>query len=75
MEISIDGRKRVLNPGETCLVLPGIWHSFETKNGAIIEEISTTHFKKDSVYKDPIINSKRLEERKTQVPNWGRYFI
>ena len=75
LEIAIDGKIRSLDPGETCLVLPGVWHSFKTINGAVIEEISTTHYKNDSVYKDPRINSQTLSERKTIVPNWGRYFI
>ena len=74
LEISLDGVKKKLQPGENCLVLPGVWHSFKTKEGCIIEEISTTHYKNDSVYKDPYINSLKLEERKTIVPNWGRYF-
>lgn len=74
LEILIDGVKKNLLPGENCLVLPGVWHSFKTREGCILEEISTTHYKNDSVYKDPHINSLKLEERKTIVPNWGRYF-
>jgi N-acetylneuraminate synthase len=75
LEIWLDGIKRNLVPGETCLVMPGIWHSFSTKKGCVIEEVSTTHLKGDSVYKDPKINECLLEDRKTIVPNWGRYFI
>jgi len=55
--------------------MPGMWHSFSTVNGCIFEEISTTHFKNDSVYKDPSINNMKLEDRKTIVKNWGRFFI
>ena len=75
LEIWVDGIQRMLSPGDTCLVMPGVWHSFNSKNGCVIEEVSTTHFKNDSVYKDPIINDAELESRKTIVPNWGRYFI
>ena len=75
VEVWLDGIKRNLVPGEVCLVMPGVWHSFSTKNGCVIEEISTTHFKNDSFYKDPRINQLKLEERKTTVPNWGRFFL
>ncbi len=75
VEIWLDGIKRNLAPGEVCHVLPGVWHSFGTENGCVIEEISTTHFKDDSFYKDPNINKCKLDERKTTVPNWGRFFL
>lgn len=75
LTIFLEGIERKLSPGETCLVMPGMWHSFSTMNGCIIEEISTTHFKNDSVYKNPKINQMKLEDRKTIVKNWGRFFI
>ena len=40
MHISIDGHIRTLKPGESCLVLPGVWHSFWTDTGAVVEEVS-----------------------------------
>lgn len=75
LTVYLEGIERRLSPGETCLVMPGMWHSFSTVNGCIFEEISTTHFKNDSVYKDPSINNMKLEDRKTIVKNWGRFFI
>ena len=39
------------------------------------EEISTTHFTDDSVYKDKKINEMKLSQRKTKVNHWGRYEI
>jgi sialic acid synthase SpsE/quercetin dioxygenase-like cupin family protein len=75
LTVFLEGIERKLSPGETCLVMPGMWHSFSTVNGCIFEEISTTHFKNDSVYKNPEINNMKLEERKTIVKNWGRFFI
>ena len=48
--------KKLLLPGDTCLVQPGIWHSFSTSEGCVFEEISTTHYNNDSVYKDKKIN-------------------
>ena len=73
LHISIDGHIRKLKAGETCLVLPGVWHSFWTDTGAVIEEVSTTHYNNDSVYKDKAIQSLQRHERKTVVDHWGRY--
>ena len=73
LHVSIDGIIRLLKPGETCLVLPGVWHSFWSETGAVFEEISTTHYKNDSVYKDKVIQSLQEHERKTVVDHWGRY--
>lgn len=73
LHINIDGHDRLLKAGETCLVLPGVWHSFWTDTGAVIEEVSTTHYNNDSVYKDKAIQSLQRHERKTVVDHWGRY--
>jgi N-acetylneuraminate synthase len=59
-----------MTPGDTLLVEPGTKHSFTSRSGAIIEEISTTHIKGDSYYDDDEINKKDLLERKTVVENW-----
>ena len=72
--IWLEGKEKTIT-GENCLVMPGVWHSFSTVKGCIIEEISTTHFKNDSVYKDPFINDLKLDDRKTKVPNWGRFYV
>ena len=69
----IDGRHHVLYPGDTALVLPGVWHHFWTETGCVFEEISSTHYNNDSVYRDPNINKMTREERKTIVDHWGRY--
>ena len=66
-------KRQVLFPGDTCLVLPGVWHSFWTPAGCVIEEVSTTHFKSDSVYKDHAINQLEQHQRKTRVNHWGRW--
>ena len=73
LTVSVDGNIRILAPGEILLVMPGVWHSFWSKNGCVVEEISTTHFNNDSVYKDPKINKLQRHERKTVVDHWGRY--
>ena len=72
-ESIIGGHHRVMNPGETALVQPGVWHEFWSENGCIIEEISTTHYDNDSVYNDKKINDLDRSERKTKVKNWGRF--
>jgi len=69
----LDGRHRLLKPGDTLLVLPGVWHRFWTDTGCVFEEISTTHYNNDSVYRDPKIQAMERSERKTVVDHWGRF--
>jgi len=70
----IDGHVRELNPGDTVLVQPGVWHSFRTEEtGVIFEEVSTTHYNNDSFYEDKAINKLERSERKTAVDHWGRF--
>lgn len=68
----LDGRVKVLHPGDTQLVMPGVWHRFWTETGCVFEEVSTTHFNNDSVYQDPEIEKLERSERKTIVDHWGR---
>lgn len=75
MHVEIDGHHRVLGPGDTLLVLPGVWHRFWTETGCVAEEISTTHYNNDSVYQDKKINKLTREERKTIVDHWGRFQV
>ena len=72
-ECIVDDHYRKMNPGEITLVQPGVWHEFWSKEGCIIEEISSTHYDNDSVYKDAKINKQSRSERKTVVKNWGRF--
>jgi len=73
LRVNVDGHVRTLKPGEVCLLMPGVWHSFSTETGCVFEEISTTHFNNDSVYKDKSINKLERHERKTVVDHWGRF--
>lgn len=75
LRVYVDGREKVMHPGDTCLVLPGVWHSFWSPTGCVFEEVSTTHFNNDSVYKDPQVNKLERHERKTKVNHWGRWEI
>ena len=73
LEIVSDGHKYLLNEGETLTVLPGVWHCFYSEKGCIFEEVSTTHFNEDSIYKDKSIQKLKRNERKTTVDHWGRF--
>jgi len=74
LEIVRDGERFKLSPGDLFLIEPNKWHKFHTLDGAIVEEVSTTHFNNDSYYEDPVIAKMPREERKTQVDNWLAYF-
>jgi sialic acid synthase SpsE/mannose-6-phosphate isomerase-like protein (cupin superfamily) len=73
LEVIIDSRPRTLYPGDTLLIQQGVWHEFWTKDGAIFEEVSTTHHNDDSYYEDEAINALPRPARKTVVNHWGRY--
>lgn len=68
LTMNLDGKEKEHRPGEIVLVQRGAKHSFGTKNGAILEEISTTHFKEDSFYDDNKIMENK--GRKTQLTHW-----
>ncbi len=70
LEVEVEGRRYSMKPGDTLLVEAGAWHKFHTLDGAIFEEISTTHINDDSFYEDERIARLAREERKTQLPNW-----
>lgn len=71
--VVIDGREKLLEPGDTLWVPRGVLHGFGTKTGAIIEEISTTSFNEDSFYADKTIVALARDERKTRLLNWGKH--
>lgn len=71
--VVLEGKKRIMYPGDTCLIQPGMWHAFRTETGCVFEEISTKHYNDDSYYKDKKINAMERSERKTVVNHWGRY--
>lgn len=73
LEIEIEGKRKTLSAGDMQVVPRGARHKFWTNTGVVFEEISTTHFNDDSIYEDPIISSKKREQRKTKLVNWGRY--
>lgn len=68
--INVEGKERILKPGDIQTVLRGEKHSFTSTKGAILEEVSTTHIKNDSYYEDPKIRALDPIERKTILRNW-----
>ncbi len=74
LEIVKDGYPTRLLPGDTIVIEPNSWHKFHTLEGAIVEEVSTTHFNDDSFYEDPTIASMNRDQRKTKVDQWRNYF-
>lgn len=66
--LSLDGLEKEYKKGDAIVVEAGVKHIFQTKTGAVIEEISTTHFKDDSYYTDPEILKNK--SRKTYLTNW-----
>lgn len=74
LEIVKEGKRVALRPGDAFLVEAKAWHKFHTLDGAIVEEVSTTHNNDDSFYEDPEIARLERSQRKTQVDNWLAYF-
>ena len=72
----LNGKEKILYPGDTQLVKPGIWHKFRAgSEGCIFEEVSTTHYNDDSFYEDQKIASLPREKRKSFFKNWGDHQI
>jgi len=63
VQMLLDGMPRTLRPGELITVERGVKHDFWSETGAVIEEISSTHFRDDSFYTDESIT--RNPHRKT----------
>lgn len=67
--VDLDGELHTLKPGDILTVEVGIPHSFSAPEGAVFEEISSTHFVDDSFYTDDTINHNT--ERKTKLSVWS----
>lgn len=70
LEIVLDGEEKELKAGDVQTVLRGQKHAFTSRNGAIFEEISTTHIRNDSYYDDPKISKLDPMDRKTILRKW-----
>lgn len=68
LELSLNGAKSPVRPGDVINIHPGVRHAFVSAGGAVIEEISSTHFINDSFYTDEAIN--KTSNRKTLLTYW-----
>ena len=66
--IGLDGVEKEYHRGDAVVVKPGMRHTFRSASGAVIEEISSTHFVDDSFYTDPQISQNK--NRKTLLTYW-----
>ncbi len=57
LQLTIDGKQHNLSVGEVVTILPNQRHSFVSKFGAVVEEISSTHYTDDSYYVDTTIQN------------------
>jgi N-acetylneuraminate synthase len=67
--VDLDGTSHTLKAGDILTVEVGVKHSFHSPDGAVFEEISSTHFVDDSFYTDESINLNA--ERKTKLSVWS----
>ena len=68
LELQLDGKVQNLGQGDVVTVMPGVRHAFRSATGAVVEEISSTHFKNDSFYTDEAIN--KSTNRKSVLTYW-----
>ena len=70
LTVQLDGVEHVMAPGDTLLIERNAQHTFTSRNGAVVEEISTTHRRGDSYYEEPEIARLDPMERKTVIDTW-----
>ena len=63
--LTINNKKFLIKAGELKTIMAKQVHKFSSKNGAIIEELSTTSERSDSYYLDKKINENK--DRKTFI--------
>ena len=68
MDLTLDGTPSKFQAGDVQTVERGVRHAFGSTTGAVVEEISTTHYGPDSFYTDP--NIPATGDRKTYVTHW-----
>jgi sialic acid synthase SpsE len=68
VDIALNGASKIYGPGSVINIEPKVRHSFSSRTGCVIEEVSTTHFVNDSFYTDESINLNK--NRKTLLTHW-----
>jgi len=66
--LTLDGKSKECAKGDIVTVDRGVKHIFSSSSGAVIEEISSTHYKDDSYYTDDAILQNK--NRKTVLTYW-----
>ncbi|HTW49497.1 MAG TPA: N-acetylneuraminate synthase family protein [Acidobacteriaceae bacterium] len=66
--VDLDGRQSAHKTNGVVTIPHGVKHSFWTRHGAVIEEVSSTYSSDDSHYTDPAIAANK--NRKTFVAYW-----
>lgn len=66
--VDLDGSQSTHKANGVVTIPHGIKHSFWTKSGAVIEEVSSSYSSNDSFYSDPAISANK--NRKTFVTYW-----
>ena len=61
------GKEIELQLGVPVLIPPKSDHSFRSEEGCVVEEVSTTHYREDSVYQDPQISKLETKDRKIKI--------
>ena len=70
LTVNLAGVTRELKAGDRLLVGRREWHTFTSRKGAIVEEISSTHIDGDSYYEDKQIGTQDPMVRKTVIDEW-----
>ena len=68
LRLWLDEEEKVCRPGTVVTIAPGVRHAFTSEQGAVFEEISSTHYVNDSFYTDDAINDNA--NRKTILRYW-----
>ena len=68
VQLYLNGEHRELSAGDAITIQQEERHSFTTKTGCVIEEISSTHYKDDTYYTDEKIGQNK--HRKTFLKYW-----
>ena len=68
IDLKLNGVNSKLLRGDVAIIEPEVRHAFTSVTGAVIEELSSTHFKNDSYYTDEQINQNK--HRKTILSYW-----
>ena len=63
--VNLDGKKHLMKEGDVLTIFPKMRHEFVSDKGAVIEEISSSHFTNDSFYTDE--NIMQNKDRKTYI--------